>query len=235
MLLLIDYDNVDYLERRSGLDHVLRKAVSLFDDGSLVLASVRVRLYGGWYEGGNLTRLGQSLSAELRAVCPITYQSPHSSKPILLRGELATSILAAPRALVSNTFRKKGYPRNLKCEQRPWGSCVDNQNCPLGVIQKFFEDEVCGASGCGVRPDEVLHKHEQKVVDSMMVADLIDYAASPGSIVGIVSRDDDVWPGIYMACRTAQAVIHVSTSISTRVPKYYDTLPTPLYRRVHWS
>lgn len=235
MLVLIDYDNVDFTERRSGLDHVLRKAVSLIDDPSLTIDAVRVRLYGGWYEGGNLTRLGQSLSAELRNVCPVNYQSPHSAQPIFLRGELATSILAAPKALVSNTFRKKGYPRNLKCEERPWLSCKDNQSCPLNAVQKFLDDEVCGESGCVVRPDEVLHKQEQKVVDSMMVADLIDYSSSPSAVVGIVSRDDDVWPGIYMACRTASAVIHVSTSSSTRVPKYYDSLPAQRYRRVHWS
>lgn len=234
MLLLIDYDNVDQSERRAGLDHVLRKAVSLVDRPGLNLSSVRVRLYGGWYEGDMLTRLGQSLGAELRAVSPVRYISPHTGHPVLIRGELAVSILAAPRTLVGNTFRKKGYPRNLRCEQRPWLSCIDNLNCPLGAVQRFVESDACDASGCAVRPEDVLHKQEQKVVDSMMVADLIDGAAA-GSVVGVVSRDDDVWPGLYMACRTAAEVIHVSTVKSLRVPKYYQSIPAPPYRRIHWS
>lgn len=235
MLLLIDYDNVDQAERRSGLDHVLRKAVSLVDRPGLNVLSVRVRLYGGWYEGGMLTRLGQTLGAELRAISPVRYVSPHIDQPILVRGELAVSILAAPKALVSNTFRKKGYPRNLRCEQRPWLECVDNSNCPLAAVQRFVESDSCDASGCWVRPAHILHKQEQKVVDSMMVADIIDYATTPESIVGVVSRDDDIWPGLYMACRTAAEVIHVSTSPSPRVPNYYDTLPAPPYRRINWS
>ncbi len=235
MLLLIDYDNIDQAERRAGLDHVLRKAVSLVDRPGLNKLSVRVRLYGGWYEGGMLTRLAQTLGAELRAVSPVRYLSPHMSQPMLIRGELAVSILAAPKALVSNTFRKKGYPRNLQCEKRPWLSCIDNSSCPLGAVQRFVESDSCDASGCAVRPQDILHKQEQKVVDSMMVADLIDYAAAPASVVGVVSRDDDIWPGLYLACRTAAEVIHLSTSSSPRVPKYYETLPAPPYRRINWS
>lgn len=235
MLLLIDYDNVGQSERRVGLEHVLRKSVSLIDDPSLGLTSVRARLYGGWYEGGLLTRLGQTLAAELREISPVRYASPHSTSPIFIRGELATSILAAPRALITNTFRKKGFPRNLRCESRPWLACADNVNCRLAMVERFITNNSCGSSGCNAQPSDVLHKQEQKVVDSMMVADLIEHASENNSLLGIVSRDDDMWPGIYMASRIAQAVVHVSTDRAQRVPRYYDALPSPPYRRVNWS
>lgn len=234
MLLLIDYGNVDESERRSGLDHILRKAVSLAERPGLSLTAVRVRLYGGWYEGGKLTRLGQALSAELRDISPVRYTSPFSSQPVLIRGEIAFSILAAPKVLISNTFRRKGYPRNLQCESPPWLACADKLNCRLGPIRDFISSDSCGTKGCMIRPTDVLHKQEQKVVDSMIVADLIDYASLPSSIVGVASRDDDVWPGLYLACKTATEVIHLNASASSRVPEYYDSIPAPPYRRVDW-
>jgi hypothetical protein len=102
-------------------------------------------------------------------------------------------------------------------------------------MQKFLDSEVCAARGCYVQPDGVLHKQEQKVVDSMMVADLIDGSLAEESMLGVVSRDDDVWPGLYMASRTAKSVVHISTSVSPRVPKYYEALPSPPYKRINWS
>lgn len=235
MLLLIDYDNIDTSERRLGLDHVLRKAVSLVDHPSLIFNSVRARLYGGWYEGGRLTRLGQSLSAELRTVSPIRYTKPNTSSPVLVRGELATAILAAPRTLITNTFRKKGYPRHLRCEQRPWLSCADNACCPLVAMERFVSSGYCDSVGCSVRPNDIMHKEEQKVVDSMIVADLIQYATESAPVLGVVSRDDDIWPGLFMASKGANALIHVSTSTASRMPPYYNALSDPPYRRVYWS
>jgi|SRR5581483_5288461 len=235
MLLFIDYDNIEQSERRLGLDHILRKAVSLIDYPLLNLSSVRARLYGGWYEGGTLTRQAQNLAAELRGISPVRYISPYASVPILVRGELATSILAAPRALINNTFRRRGFPRNLRCERRPWLSCVDNSRCPLIVMERFLDNDYCDTAGCSVRPNSILHKEEQKVVDSMIVADLIQSATESAAVLAVVSRDDDIWPGLFMASKGAQALIHISTSRAARVPAYYGSLSAPPYRRVNWS
>lgn len=235
MLLLVDYDNISQSERRLGLDHVLRKAVSVIDHRTLSIGSVRARLYGGWYEEGRLTKLGQVLSAELSTVSPIRYLRPDTRIPILIRAELATSILAAPRTLITNTFRKKGYPRTLCCEQRPWISCSDNANCPLGVLEGFIGNGYCYVDGCNVQPRDVLNKQEQKVVDSMIVADLIHLADEGDQGLCVISRDDDIWPGLLMASKSAHTLVHVCTQDTSRMPDYYKYIPSPPYRRVSWS
>lgn len=235
MFLLLDYDNIDQSERRFGVEHVVRKAFALCDDPSRPLTRATARIYGGWFEGGAMTRLGQRLAAEIRLCSPVRYVRADDAAPILIAVELATSILADPGTVISNTFRRKGYPRNIQCEKRPWLSCADSAACPLRVVEEFVSSSVCVEQSCLVQPQDVLHKQEQKVVDTMIVADLIHASQRGDRWLAVTTRDDDIWPGLSMASLLVDVMTHLSTSASPRVPAYYNRLKKPAYRRVHWS
>lgn len=235
MLLLVDYDNIQEADRRIGLEHVVRKAISYCDDGTRAVARIRVRLYGGWYEGGKLTRAGQLLYAEIRGCSPLRIAWQKGLTIVLADVELASTTLSDPRTVITNTSRRRGFPRGVRCESRPWLSCRDNLNCPLALVEQFLEQDVCGFGGCSVRPQEVFYRQEQKVVDAMMVADLIFDAQATKDWNSVVSRDDDIWPALSIACAHSKRLTHISTASATRVPSYYNSLATPPYHRVHWS
>ena len=58
-------------------------------------------------------------------------------------------------------------------------------------------------------PGAVLQRAEQKLVDSMMVVDLLHLAEVTPEPLVVVSADDDLWPGIRFALLRGTRVIHV--------------------------
>jgi uncharacterized LabA/DUF88 family protein len=64
-----------------------------------------------------------------------------------------------------------------------------------------------------------MHKREQKLVDTMMVADMIHLASIGEPAIVIVSSDDDMWPGMISTLVAGVRVIHVQTSgLKTALP-----------------
>lgn len=235
MLVLVDYDNVPEADRRTGVDHVVRKLLALVPNPLLAGARPRVRLYGGWYEGDRLTKLGQRLSGEIRAVSPVRLVPPAGSAAVLADVELVFSTLVHPRTLVGNTYREQTIRDGIRCEASPWLQCADKLNCPMASLNGFFEGSGCAHTSCVVRPRDVLKRKEQKVVDTMIVADLAVAESCDYKNLCVLSRDDDIWPGLCLAALKATNLVHVTTASSTRVPKYYSVLTSPRYQLIQWS
>jgi hypothetical protein len=234
MLAIIDYDNVKEAERSYGVEHVVRKAISFCDAAQAAPGRIRVRIYGGWYESGRLTRNAQLLWASIRSSSPV--RIAWSDGTIVLADiELATATLSDPRTLISNTFRLRGMQSGLRCEARPWLNCADAASCPLESMSQFLDQGICPSSGCSIRPGTLLHRQEQKIVDAMMVADLIFDSQSTRGWNVVVTRDDDIWPGLSIASAYSNKLTHISTNEARRVPAYYSALTSPPYHRIHWS
>lgn len=233
MLLIVDYDNVNEGDRRYGIEHVLRKALSLCDSKLNAGDRVTARLYGGWCEGGKYTRAAQDHLAEIAPMAAITHQLSGSRGAVFVAPKLALSTISDPAIVITNTFRQKGFPRGVRCHSRPWLACRDAANCSLAGLEQLLSDDVCG-NGCAVRPPEVFWRAEQKLVDTMMVADLIAYSQTSNLDAAVLSRDDDIWPGLSLASKTLRTLFHISTVESTRLPKYFSSLPTPPYIFAHW-
>lgn len=234
MLLIVDYDNVQEGERRLGVDHLVRKSLS-FCEGLLTPSiRVRARFYGGWIEAGRYTQLAQKLIAEIQSVSPIKYTLPGGTGFVLVDAQLALSPVSAPTVLVSNSYRRKGFPRGIRCQGRPWIACKDESACAIKGVEDFLANDVCG-NGCAVRPADVLERGEQKVVDTLMVADLIFHAIDGGEDAVVVTRDDDIWPGLIVASRTLRNLFHISTTEASRLPPYFSKVSAPPYSFAHWS
>ena len=81
-------------------------------------------------------------------------------------------------------------------------------------------------------PGEVLAREEQKLVDTMLVVDLAHLARQGGSVLVVVSTDDDVWPGIRFALLLGAVLIHVHPIPGRSTPRQYRRLMTATYTEV---
>ncbi len=234
MLILVDYDNLPQIDRSAGVDHVVRKLVALLPLVASSSQRIRVRLYGGWYEAGNLTRYGQRLFADIRRCSPVRIAQSNGTV-VLSDIELVYSSLAHPRTLVGNTYREQPIRHGIRCQSRPWLQCANESNCSVSAIESFISNGICPNMACSVMPTDLLTRMEQKVVDTMMVADLAHAQDQGYQDICVVSRDDDIWPGLGIAVLRARQLFHVSTAKTQRLPKYFSELPSPPYSQLLWS
>lgn len=65
---------------------------------------------------------------------------------------------------------------------------------------------------------------EQKLVDTMLVADLIHLAINGEMTIAVVSSDDDFWPGILSAMTLGAHVVHIGTKYAPSHRMYLSSL-----------
>lgn len=217
MYVLVDYDNLERSDRDKGLHFIADQiasqieSVHLQNDKRLI-----IRLYGGWYQEKSITTKAQQLQSEINDNFPNTTLLC-DNKPIIVRCELAFSTLAEPAFHLFHTFREKSitsrlYPRksdDFECK------CDD---CPVTIIHNFLKKGKCPKCET-IKLADVIYKREQKLVDSMIVTDLIFQSKISNSIC-LVSSDDDCWPGI-RATILSCTLIHIRSKSS-----YHKTLYT---------
>jgi hypothetical protein len=226
MKILVDYDNVPPQIKRQGPIYVIDRVVSAMKAvvTRLNISQLEFRLYGGWYENQTMSRRAQEISTILRAKFPKVMISERTDPATSLRisAVLAQSLEALPGTVLTNTLRSVPVQKEFDCTKPSKIGCR-NEHCPIDPLSDFLSSGACPTSGCAFTPMAVLRKMEQKLVDTMMVADMI-YLAQREVAVGIVSSDDDMWPGIISALVAGTALIHVQTNGIKRVLPYYRNI-----------
>jgi hypothetical protein len=215
MLFLVDYDNIDRGAQRRGLAFLMDAILNCVGPHHLIragIARVHFRLYGGWHEGRMPTRRAQQLMAEIERVSPMRVEIVRDSKAVTVSAsaEMAIALHDEPGRVFYNTFRAYEPPQALEarpiaelgCERRP---------CPLSGLRDFLSNRHCGVPGCVVEPSAMLFVPQQKLVDTMLVVDLLSAARREPPIMAVVSSDDDMWPGIRSALHLGREVLHVHT------------------------
>lgn len=121
MDIFVDYYNVSFKHRRSGLVDVVDRIVSAVVPDYLDSDDKRVdlRLYGGWYEGRKPTRDAQHLSQSVTENYPSSIRS--NSHFVIVNVELAYSKNAT--RLVIFGIRSDQGPRHA-------GSCFNRRSQP---------------------------------------------------------------------------------------------------------
>lgn len=108
MYILVDYDNIELLDRKRGLNYLALQILSAVGLPNLEMNTrADFRLYGGWYDGSSLSRRAQELSAEIEGSFP-TVQSIGEKGRILkvrMTVKLATSMTMDPTRDLVNTYR----------------------------------------------------------------------------------------------------------------------------------
>jgi hypothetical protein len=214
-ILLIDFDNICHGLDPSGEELVpkINRWISLAVRVIPQATFVRIRLYGGWLNEGTLTTLASMLLAGIpRDLFPVVDRSSGSDR--ILRGsvDLATRLVGVPQIEWGHTYQeKRGIPRLRMVERPRPDGCVAHDNCPIDLLQKMSRrtDRECHTTGCLVRNNSAFLLREQKMVDTLMSCDIIEYSRQGRHII-VMSNDLDLLPSVATAAgATRGSITHV--------------------------
>ncbi|MBS3784279.1 MAG: hypothetical protein KGY78_07540 [Anaerolineae bacterium] len=222
-MVFVDYDNLARSDRHKGAKYVIDRILQCLGPAWFVDGRAQFRLYGGWYERNSPSRRGQKIAAELQQAFPglVAATASPNVQPVRVVAELAYSLAAEPLRHLFHTFRKRGIPQGLRCEDPVAMGCSDPA-CPLTVVYDFVNTGICPSPACQTRAEDLLYRNEQKLVDTMMTVDIVHYAHSGVGQVCVVSSDDDLWPAIRSALLIGTRVIHIHTKPGHATPISYS-------------
>ncbi|MCC7510009.1 MAG: NYN domain-containing protein [Planctomycetes bacterium] len=208
--VFVDYDNLHPRQKEAGVLDVLTKTlVQVPWDTSETRGRCEVRVYGGWYEGESITRMAEDLTVELQKDFPVIVRIPLTNGATLAmhtNAELAVSLLQEPGHHLFNTFRRKGKPPDIRVEEPATVGCTDAA-CLLPQVKTLLKSGKCPKAGCTVATCELLYRHEQKIVDTMLTCDLIHASALPTGWIILISGDDDFLPPLRTILLRDRAVV----------------------------
>lgn len=219
MLILVDYDNINRTSTRRGVTYVVREILSKIDPTDLNgINRVDIRLYGGWYEQNNFTIKAQNISTEISANFPASMKISDNITSVIVNCEMAYSLLSDPNNHLFHTYRRRGVPTNLRSRHPNQVGCT-NATCPIIPLHSFIKNDICNSCSV-IKPENILFKGEQKLVDTMLTSDLI-FSSGIQSELCIVSSDDDFWPGIITTISSGKRVLHLHTR-NRPTPVFYS-------------
>lgn len=218
-IVFIDYDNLLPPQKTTGILNVVTKAlIQVPWDPSIARGSCDVRVYGGWYEGTQITRMAQDLTVELQRDFPAIIRVPHCSGGILAlhaTAELAVALLQEPAHHLFNTFRRKGKPSNVRVQKPGDAGCADAA-CMLPQMKQLLSNGRCPKAGCTVTSCDLVYRHEQKIVDTMLTCDLIHAVDRVSGRVVLISGDDDFLPPLRTVSLRGGAAVRCYPKPSTQ-------------------
>jgi uncharacterized LabA/DUF88 family protein len=197
LAVFIDYDNLLEPQKSSGIFDVTRKALLQMPKSSFEAhGTCDVRIYGGWYEDSTLTRLAQSLVVSIGDEFPAIIRVLNGAGVICqisATAELAVASMEEPSYHLFGTYRKKGRPSNLRVESPARIGCVE-PSCPLPIVKKVLKNGVCSNAMCVVGASNLVYRHEQKIVDTMLACDMVFAPTQNYDHLVLISGDDDFLP-----------------------------------------
>jgi hypothetical protein len=229
MLALVDYDNIHQVHKQRGLAYIAQRIADAI--GYSILNGrprLRLRLYGGWFEGTTITRRAQSLLGQIAGFpMTVTVTAGSTSHSLIAAAEMAVGLLPEPRVYLTHTLRRRVGSGGVSCSAPPITNCALPATCPLHATHTFLLSSQCPVASCAVTTDTALSKWEQKLVDTLLVADLLYLAHTDPEPLAIVSTDDDMWPGIRLALLKGVQIVHVHPVPGRSTPTHYIvSLPT---------
>ena len=197
---------------------------------------VECRLYGGWFERTALSRIAQHVASDLKRQFPfrmtVAVSGAKRDRRMLVHADLARSLVCDPRVTITHTYRRRSLPPSLGCATVPFDDCAEPTRCPIASMSAFIRDTRCPVDECSVTPGSILVRPEQKLVDSMLVVDLVHLAQAATEPIAVVSADDDLWPGIRYALLRGAQVVHVKPRHGRSPSEPYGGLATATYSLV---
>ena len=210
---IVDYDNLLEEEKQQGLLYIAEAILAAI--GPVPFRDeprLHLRFYDGFYQERALTRRAQAIATEIFGSFPCTIKLRDAERELAIRtsAEPAYSLISDPSKHLWYTFRPKGPSPNLRCKSPKTIGCKD-ANCPMDTVLSVFRRSGCTRAGCSLPSGSLIHQPQQKLVDTMMTADLVHLAHRGDKSIVVVSSDDDLWPAIQAVASTGAAVYHVHT------------------------
>lgn len=197
--IFIDYDNLLQSQKTQGiLDIVTSVMLQMSWNSDAIRGRCEIRIYGGWFENATMTTKAQEIDVAVKKLFPCIIKLPGTKNQVIATAELAFALLEDPSRHLFNTFRKKYRYPNLRVKKPTEAGCHD-VSCLLPLLQKLVQKGRCPKHGCQVQANDLVFRHEQKIVDTMLACDLL-YATGLGyDKMALVSDDDDFFPPILTA------------------------------------
>ncbi len=238
-VVLLDYFNIPAIQRRQGAERIVRAILDTLASTLLAddrLRMLRIRFYGGWYSRAALSKYGQDLLAQLNAI-PMrwTVETDRGDLRLTVQAQLARSMLADPTHHVLHTLRR-GTPPSHEVRPLPFRGCVNPGACPIAPVEELVVRKGCPLDSCPTPISAVFPRQKsQKLVDTMMVSDLIYLACTTRRPTVVVSTDDDLWPGIRTALRFGLPVHHIHPGSRTTPAIYKSATLEASYREYRFQ
>lgn len=200
--IFIDYDNLLNGQKSSGILDVVTKALLQTPlSSSTARGTCDIRIYGGWYEGPAMTQRAQDLAVGIGREFPAIIRVPHQGGEVAAlaaKAELAVAMMEEPNRHLFGTYRKKEKPGNLRVQRPGEVGCTDTA-CPLPLAKKLLKSGKCPTSSCSVTANDLVSRHEQKIVDTMLTCDLVYAPTQDYQHLILISDDDDFLPPLRAA------------------------------------
>jgi hypothetical protein len=220
--IMVDFDNVDRQALLAGpvaLAERIVRALPLDIVGAFAFATVR--LYGGWRTNGMPTTRAQRLSADILAKAPLYLRLiPGNSQHFRVDVELALSAVGTTVPF-SETLARERDLRGFRARPVPLSQCSSTAACGMQSFAASDNRSPCPVQGCSVRFGDVFCRDEQKIVDTLMVADIAKTAlVDLSSHVVVLTSDTDVWPGVLLALDSNCQVLHLHSKRGWRTQRH---------------
>jgi len=240
LFLFIDIDNVYYCEDAKRLsDRIAADIAGVVTTQSQnwVPARMLVRLYGGWMCDGELTRMAsRTLEATSRAHVFPFFCTDHYRTIVRGQIDLALEMLSLPGLLWQHTCSiQKGAPRLRTVARGTPKDCPTSKDaCFISQMARFSQSKYsrCPHPGCTVMNVDAFQQLVQKMVDSLMICDLLYLAANPADnlAVAVATDDWDILPGLALAASSGLDVRWLRRNLSRM--QTYDNALTQLGVRI---
>lgn len=203
-VILVDFANVFY-----GCDDslsLIKSKIEVLIGESLVVSSevdyVIVRLYGGWKSNSEYTHRASTVLGLLETINSELFPIVNRIKRIDGYVELAISQYNLEIEW-NNTFQEKNARHFLNVRSDTNRNCISNaERCPIHLIAKATKgySVPCPNEGCDCIDISQLVRMEQKMVDSMMTCDILEYVHDKScDLIEVVSDDIDLHPALALA------------------------------------
>lgn len=229
LFILVDYDNVDILSKKRGLKFIATGIISrLSNELDPTIKDLTIRLYGGWFQSNNYTSLAQDLVPIIQRDFPTIILDNATSRIFKVKIEMAYSLLITPLQFFYNTYRIRAFPKDIKAKDPNNLGCVD-QTCPVKGVYEFITTGSCINQCCSVTSETMLYRGSQKLVDSMIAADIFFLMQNKTVPIILVSSDDDFWPAIHVVINSSSKFIHIHTKKYASISHFYKIIANSNY------
>ena len=219
-VVILDYNNIftqDNDKDANDVQFLLTMIIDEIKNNYNTVGNIVIRAYGGWYNQYGLTNKGSMVQQKLGAISTNLFPVPSGSTMIRGTLELAEQMYGV-EGVWNNTYREKeGLPRliiNKNIIDRT--ECEKDESrdvCPINILKKFSrknnersKPKACHISSCK-NSSNVFNQLGQKMVDSIMVCDILTYGEDETTkVIYVITDDVDLFPAVVLCSKKNETV-----------------------------
>ena len=218
VIVILDYNNVFCVSHNLTVDRrqfIMSSFIRDIIQDHPSVDYIDIRLYGGWYQDNVLTRMGSKVISEhlTMDLFPIVL----GNQRIIDGRQTIVESIHGVEYVWYNTYREKqGIPRLIINRDTRSELCDVNKNhCPVRILERFARNQTrfCPVEGCEMSNGDAFVQMGQKMVDAMMICDIISFSESKEvESMYILTDDVDLFPAL-AKCRNNSPSLDIRLGI----------------------